>query len=147
MIPVNDELMRAVIHYRLFLKKSPLPNQNETTSLISSLITGESITPRQVNKILKKLANETAKKFVGNPEKIEKLKKFSAHWLRHLSASMQDRLGIQFKHIRANHRHENDETTRRYVHAIDRERHQDMQKLTLKISDYPRSLGDLRGKD
>ena len=46
---------------------------------------------------------------------------------------MQDRAGIAFKHIRANHRHENDETTRRYVHALDDERHIDMNKLTLKV--------------
>ena len=64
---------------------------------------------------------------------MQKLKKFSAHWLRNLSASMQDRAGIEFKHIRANHRHENDETTRKYVHSIDRERHDDMQKLKLRF--------------
>ncbi len=132
-VPVCDELLRAIIHYRTFLKKPPFPSQHETTPLISSLISGVSITSRQVNKILKKLALETAKKFVDHPEKAVKLKKFSAHWLRHLSASMQDRAGIQFKHIRANHRHEKDETTRRYVHAINKERHQDMQKLKLKI--------------
>lgn len=88
----------------------------------------------RLTRFLKKLAHETAKKFEGNAEKITKLKKFSAHWLRHLSASMQDRAGIKFKHIRANHRHESDETTRRYVHAIDKERHHDMQKLKLKMT-------------
>jgi hypothetical protein len=72
--------------------------------------------------------------FYDQPDIVKKLKKFSAHWLRHLSASMQDRSGIAFKHIRANHRHENDETTRRYVHALDLDRHQDMQKLALRIS-------------
>ena len=65
--------------------------------------------------------------------KVRKLKKFSAHWLRHLSASMQDRVGIKFTHIKANHRHESGETTRRYVHAIDADRHQDMQKLSLRV--------------
>ena len=45
---------------------------------------------------------------------------------------MQDRVGISFKEIRANLRHENDETTRRYVHAWDEERAQEMQKLTLR---------------
>lgn len=87
---------------------------------------GDAITARQMNKILKKLAIATADQFVDQPDKSKKLRKFSAHWLRHLSASMQDRAGIQFKHIRANHRHENDETTRRYVHAIDSERHQNL---------------------
>jgi site-specific recombinase XerD len=135
MIPVCDELMRSVIKYRTFLKKTIYPKSDDESPLITSLDSDEAIKPRQINKILKALAIETSIKFTHQPDKIKKLKKFSAHWLRHLSASMQDRAGIQFKHIRANHRHENDETTRRYVHAIDRERHQDMQKLTLRIAD------------
>ena len=47
---------------------------------------------------------------------------------------MQDRAGIKFGHIRANLRHENDETTRIYVHAEDIERFEAIQKLGL-ISD------------
>jgi len=131
-IPVNDELLRAIIQYRHHLKKPPFPDSNDSMPLIASFTTREAITPRQINKLLKKLALATAKQFTHEPEKIKKIAKFSAHWLRHLSASMQDRAGIQFKHIRANHRHENDETTRRYVHALDKERHQDMQKLKLR---------------
>lgn len=133
MVPVCDELLRAVIHYRAFLKKIPYPHSEENDPLISSLILGEAIKPRQINKILKKLALETAKKYVNQPDKVNKLKKFSAHWLRHLSASMQDRVGIKFTHIKANHRHESGETTRRYVHAIDDDRHRDMQKLMLRV--------------
>lgn len=132
-IPVNDALLRSMIEYRAHLKKAPFPSSDEAKPLIASFITGAAITPRQINKILKKLAVETAKKFIREPAKSNKLKKFSAHWLRHLSATMQDKAGISFKHIRANHRHENDETTRRYVHAIDCDRHKDMQKLTLKF--------------
>ncbi len=132
-VPVCDELLRAIINYRAYLKKPPFPSMDESTPLIASLASEKNaITTRQINKILKKLALETTKKFKDKPEKVKKLGKFSAHWLRHLSASMQDRAGITFKHIRANHRHENDETTRRYVHAFDKERHQDMQKMTLR---------------
>jgi integrase len=139
-IPVNDELLRAIIMYRAHLKKSPYPNLSETTPLIASFKTGKAITARQMNKILKKLALKTAKKFTREPEKAKKLERFSAHWLRHLSASMQDRAGIAFKHIRANHRHENDETTRKYVHAVDQERHRDMQKLSMKDSKQDKNI-------
>lgn len=133
-VPVCDELLRAIIAYRTYQKKSPLPRAEDEFPLISSLASDEqALTPRHINKLLKKLALQTAKKFECHPEKAKKLKKFSAHWLRHLSASMQDRLGVVFKHIRANHRHENDETTRRYVHAIDQDRHEDMQKMKLRI--------------
>jgi integrase len=131
-IPVNDDLLRAVITYRAFLKKPPFPAADEVKPLIASLVTGAAITPRQINKLLKKLALLTAKQFISDPLVAAKLKKFSAHWLRHLSASMQDRAGVEFKHIRANHRHENDETTRKYVHAVDGDRHKDMQKLKMR---------------
>lgn len=132
-IPVNDGLLRAVIHYRAHLKKPPYPSANEAQALVASRVTGKAITPRQINKLLKKLAIETSKKFMHHPEKSAKLKKFSAHWLRHLSATMQDKAGVSFKNIRANHRHENDETTRQYVHAIEEDRHQEMQKLVMRI--------------
>jgi len=134
-IPVNDELLRAIIVYRAYLKKSPYPSADEAIPIITSF-RGNAITARQMNKILKKLALATAQKYIDQIDKFKKIKKFSAHWLRHISASMQDRAGIQFKHIRANHRHENDETTRRYVHAIDRDRHIDMQKLSLRAKIY-----------
>jgi len=84
-----------------------------------------------MNKLLKKVALLAVEQYPNNKEKAQKLRKFSAHWLRHMSASMQDKMGVSFKHIRANLRHENDETTRRYVHALDEERHNDMQKLTM----------------
>lgn len=132
MIPVCDEFLRSIISYRAFLKKSPYPNIEEHTPIICSLTSGEAITPRQMNKLLKRLAIETTNKFQNNSEKVRKLKKFSAHWLRHLSASMQDRAGIKFKHIKENHRHENDDTTRKYVHSINKERHHDMQKMKLR---------------
>lgn len=133
-IPVNDELLRAIIRYRAHLNKRPFPESGESGPLIVSLISKRAITARYINKILKNLAEETAKKFTNQPERAKKLKKFSAHWLRHLSASMQDHAGIAFKHIRANHRHENDETTRHYVHAFDNERHAEMDKLKLRVN-------------
>lgn len=133
-IPVNDELLRSIIKYRSFLDKSPYPASDESTNLICSFTTNAAITTRQINKILKRWAVISASKFINEPDKSNKLKKFSAHWLRHLSATMQDKAGISFKHIRANHRHENDETTRRYVHAIDGDRHNEMQRLNLRSS-------------
>lgn len=130
-IPVNDHLLKAVIQYRAHLNKMPYPTQDETTPIITALNSQNGITARQINKILKRLALETAKQFEIDTDKRNKIKKFSAHWLRHFSASMQDKAGIAFKHIRANHRHENDETTRLYIHAFDDERHEEMQKLRI----------------
>ena len=135
-IPVNKSLLRTIKEYRLSQQLSELPNAESEENHIPILYnwnTGKALTSRYMNKLLKELALKTAEKFKEQPKKVEKLKKFSAHWLRHLSASMQDKAGISFKHIKANHRHVSDDTTRIYIHAFDEERHADMEKLTLKM--------------
>ena len=134
-IPVNNELLEAVFQYRTYLRLPEYPKPEEQIPLIQSWHAPRPITARYMNKLLKKVALIAAEQFYNHPDKQAKLKKFSAHWLRHLSASMQDKVGISFKHIRANLRHENDETTRRYVHAIDDERHDALQNLSLNYED------------
>lgn len=133
-IPVNSSLLQEIIQYRTFFKLDPYPNPQEEIPLIPSWRDKGGLSPRHMHALLKDLAKKAALLFPDNPEKVKKLHKFSPHWLRHLSASMQDRAGVAFKHIKENHRHENDETTRLYVHALDAERHADMQKLTWTIS-------------
>ncbi len=130
-IPVNDALMNSVCRYRKHLHFVEIPTYDDDFPLIASWRTGQPVTARFINKLLKCIAYAAAQQFENQPEKAQKLKKFSAHWLRHLSASMQDKAGIKFKHIRSNLRHSNDDTTRLYVHALDQERHEDMEKLSL----------------
>ncbi len=132
-IPVNDALLSAICRFRAHLGLIPLPQTEDHFPLIPSWRSEKGLGVRHINQLLKKLAMSTAIKFVTQPEKAEKLKKFSAHWLRHLSATMQDQAGVLFKHIQANHRHESEETTRRYVHSFDQDRHADMQKLKLPL--------------
>jgi integrase len=133
-VPVNQSLLEAVICYRRHLKLRDYPEPHEETALIQSWHSPKPLSCSQMNKLLKKLSCQAAIQFFGQPEKQAKLKKFSAHWLRHFSASQQDRMGIQFKHIKANHRHVSDETTRRYIHALDKERHNDMEKLSMQAT-------------
>ncbi len=130
-IPVNTELLETVKSYREHMNFSFLPSSEEQTPILCNWHTGKPLTARYMNKLLKALAFKTAEKFKDRPKKAEKLKCFSAHWLRHLSATMQDQAGISFKHIKENHRHSRDDTTRIYVHAFDEARHEDMEKLKL----------------
>lgn len=141
-IPVNDELIKVIKEYRELIGMSDLSSDHEEKENVIPIIinwnSGKALAARSINKLLKSLAIETAEKVLKNSKakkKAEKLKKFSAHWLRHLSASMQDLAGISFKHIRENHRHASDETTRIYVHAYDDARHADMQKLKLRLDE------------
>ena len=131
-IPVNEHLLNELKCYRKALRLSELPDPNfiEAYPLIPSWRSPGSLSARQMNNLIKGLALKTG---------IQKLEKMSAHWIRHHSASMQDKAGIRFAHIKANHRHENDQTTRRYIHSLNKERHEDMQKLTF---DFPASHQD-----
>lgn len=130
-IPVNSDLIFEITSFRRHLRLADFPTPHEETPIIPSWHGNKSLSSRQMSNLLKKLAARTALNPDIAPERKIKLHAFSPHWIRHLSASMQDRVGISFGHIKANHRHESDETTRRYVHAFDKERHEDMKKLKL----------------
>jgi site-specific recombinase XerD len=132
-IPANDCLMSEVNAFRVLLGKSAQPAPDEMAPIVPAFTHDEALSSRQISKILKSIAHKAAAVF-DEPHKKKKLESFSPHWLRHLSASMQDRSGIEFKHIRANHRHERDDTTRLYVHANDAERHKDMDKLIIRFT-------------
>lgn len=129
-IPVNTELLHAVITYRHAQGKSPLPSELDTSPVISSLSDpNRGLGTRQMSNLIKELAHHAAALLSHEPQIQQKLLRFSPHWLRHLSASAQDLAGISFTHIKHNLRHQNEQTTRQYVHAYDDERHQDMEKL------------------
>lgn len=128
MVPVNNELLDEIKIYRNSLGLADFPSTSEEEPLITSIRNKKPITTRQVHKLLKELGEKASLKFFDE-QKIQKLKQFSPHWLRHLSATMQADVGVRFEHIKANHRHENESTTRKYIHSFDEERHADMQKL------------------
>ncbi len=130
-IPVNRSLMHALMMYRSKLGMSPLPT-HEDLPLVGALANqNEALTTRQMSNLLKELVKKTVEKHDLSGPKAVKLLKLSPHWLRHFSASRQDRLGFSITHIRENLRHENEATTRQYIHAADHERHREMEKLIL----------------
>ncbi|MES2503652.1 MAG: tyrosine-type recombinase/integrase [Myxococcota bacterium] len=123
-IPVNEDLIAEMMRFRRWLRLSELPNPDERYPLIPSWRSNGALSTRQMSALIKSLALKTG---------LAGLEKLSPHWLRHHSATMQDKAGVRFTHIKANHRHENEQTTRRYVHSLDKERHEDMQKLRLAL--------------
>lgn len=132
-IPANQALMEEVKAFRTQLRLHPYPYHNDHSPLLPKWRGQGSISSRQVNLILKKLSNKAAEQFSDRPDKQEKLRRFSAHWLRHLSASMQDKAGVSFTHIKENLRHSSGNTTRLYVHALDHARHEEIDKLLFDI--------------
>lgn len=131
-IPVNDPLLDSIQTFRKHLKMDPNPSHSDERPIIPAWKHSNGLSSRHMGNLIKELGVRASSKFDKNSLSHSKLKAFSPHWIRHLSASHQDRAGVSFKHIKENHRHAADETTRLYVHAMDDERHSDMQKLVWK---------------
>lgn len=130
-VPVNDYLLEALFNYRSFLKLPQEPQPEETEPLLKSLHTDKGIGARRVNQLIKQLTVKAAEWFEAtHPEKAERLKQFSAHWLRHLSCSMQGLVKIDKQNIKENAGHENTSTTDIYLHASDILRHEQMNQLS-----------------
>ncbi len=130
-IPVNDQLLQMIKDYRDHWCKAPLPQEGEGGAVIFSWHTRKNLSARHIQALIKQWVRETLKNLPTDSPSGTRLAKFSAHWLRHLSASMQDRAGIDEQFIQKNHRHSNISTTRQYIHKFEHERHEAMKKLRL----------------
>jgi integrase len=133
-VPVNDQLLSMIKIYRLSLNKLPLPEEDELEAVLISQKTKKPLSVRQLFSNVKEIGQVAAEKFKDNPQKRQKLASLSPHWLRHLSASHQDLVGITGTMIQANHRHESYTTTQIYLHAPDELRAQEMQKMYMTIN-------------
>ncbi len=132
-VPVNEQLLSYIKAYRLHLERPPLPSLDETTALIISKKTGRALKVRQLYGLVKAVGIIAANAFEDQPLKKKKLKQLSPHWLRHLSASHQDRAGIPATVIQANHRHRSSQTTQIYLHAEDELRATEIEKLKMAL--------------
>lgn len=141
-IPVNDEMLEALIRYRTYLGKTPLPLTNDTAPLLTSVRNGEAITTRHLNdilyalfevaaKILKVKANDFADTLTKAEwlNRADKILQASAHWGRHTSITFQVRSGVPLNYVCLNARHADMKTTGLYVHEDLDHWHQQSQKL------------------
>jgi site-specific recombinase XerD len=133
-IPVNEQLLSFVKIYRLHLNKNPLPEPEENEQFIISKKTKQALDNRQIYGLVKAIGSEAAKEFNDNPIKQAKLRKLSPHWLRHMFASHQDKHGSSQTTIMLNSRHNSLQTTKIYLHAEDKQRHQEIQKLSIAVN-------------
>ncbi|MFU8797494.1 MAG: tyrosine-type recombinase/integrase [Gammaproteobacteria bacterium] len=133
-VVVNDDLLNAMRRFRSHFRLSPLPEPHETTPLIPSWKSSSGVSPRQINNILKKLSGKTAELFPNQPLIAKKLQRFSAHWLRHQTTTMQSYAGIRQKHTQGHLGHSSVQTTELYDHTFDDAQHEDMQKLGIRFN-------------
>lgn len=147
-VPVNDQLLSMIKIYRLSLNKMPLPEEGELEPVFMSVKTKQALTTRQLFSDVKKVGKLASAKFKRDPNKRQKLASLSPHWLRHLSASHQDLVGISGTMIQANHRHGSYATTQIYLHAPDEIRAREMQKMHMAINPklYPKQEAKANNK-
>ena len=129
-IPVNDQLLSYIKSYRLHLEKSADIEAGDDDYLIAKK-NKDPVGKTRLYELVKEIGCMAAKYFPEDLERQQRLKKFSPHWLRHLSASHQDKLGMPMSTIKENLRHQSIQTTQIYIHSEDEQRFHEMQKLQL----------------
>jgi integrase len=132
-VPVNEDMLEALINYRTFFGLTPLPVPEETTPLVMSLKGTSGISDNMIYRITKTLFNQAAEQLEAtDPWRAEKLRRASTHWFRHTSITHQADAGISLKFLQRNARHSKLNTTSLYLHAEDDQWHNMMQRHHLK---------------
>lgn len=140
-VPVSDHCWNAL---QTYLLQAGLPTEPPLDAYLLCRFDKSyhpsqklSLTERAVHLICKECAHEAAALTTNHYTK-EKMQRFSPHWLRHFSASIQAKNDIPFEFIKAHHRHAKDETTRLYIHHEDQLRHEWSQKIVLRNQRGPK---------
>ncbi len=136
-VPVNSHCFQIISQFRAAMQLQPLNLENRDShplcmSLTSSgnVLWTKGLTERSIHLFCKEISQKATVHSYCPLQKI-RLAKFSPHWLRHFSASMQALADIPFEMIKAHHRHSKDDTTRLYLHSDDRARQDWAENLNL----------------
>lgn len=127
LIPVNDDMLNALIRYRQFYGLSALPRPDKTDALFMSLNGTKNINANMIYRLVKKVFFDCANSIEKErPDFANKLKQASTHWVRHTSITHQTDVGIELRYIKRSARHESVETTMLYQHAEEENWHNAM---------------------
>lgn len=128
-VPINTEMLDALVRYRQFLGLSDFPTEDDDSPLLRSVSGTRSVTPSTVYRLVKAIVQSAADAWApDNPQKAEKLRRASTHWFRHTAITHQDDAGIGLKYLNLNARHAKLETTAIYQHAEDDRWHEENEK-------------------
>ena len=129
-VPVNDEMLDALMRYRRFLGLDDLPTEDDMSPIFRSIKGTSGVSDNMIHRLVKEIvigAADTLK--TESPNDARKLRRASCHWFRHTSVTRSDDSGIGIKYIQASARHEKLETTAIYQHAEDHRWHDEWQRL------------------
>jgi site-specific recombinase XerD len=127
-IPVSEELLTALSHYRQSLGLPSLPAHAESIPLLCRIpgqhnTQAQGISDKAIYLICQEIFRRAANS-CSNEETRDRLRQASTHWLRHTAASHQLDAGIPLLMVSQNLRHASIQTTRRYLHSEEDARHQ-----------------------
>ena len=128
-IPVPEDMLAALKRYRGYLGLSALPSPEEERPLIMDLRSQHALTPKSIYLIVKQtLADAADQAQARSPQRAQKLRQASTHWMRHTSITHQADKGVDIRHLKATARHASITTTQRYMHAEEDAWHEDINK-------------------
>ncbi len=142
-IVVVDEYLDVLVHFRKLMDlPSSLPKYEEQTPLVPALDKQSSITDNRIGQILRWAFNLGANKFetlaIGTEEdqmkyqhKASKLRKASAHWLRHSYGTYLVKSGCAIEKVKELMGHSDISTTMIYVHIAKNDLHTSARNLSL----------------
>jgi integrase/recombinase XerC len=129
-VPISDDVMQACARYRQSLGLGALPSPGEATPLILPLTgprTGRDshLTPAAIYLIVKEVFLNAAEQLQAQDALgAAKLRQASTHWVRHTAATHQADAGNDLRNIQKNLRHASLDTTSRYLHVDEDQRHE-----------------------
>lgn len=127
-VPATTELMHELANYREFKGLARYPLTNETTPLVLPIgKQRKALTRAALHLIVKQIFAQTAERvrakgsnYEGEAQHIEQA---SAHWLRHTAGSHMLENSVDLLHVRDTLGHGSINTTNRYLHSADDQRH------------------------
>jgi len=132
-IPIPDALLQALSDFRRAVGLSSLePKFRERTPLIPMQNLKQPISPRRISQILQWAFELGAQRIETDaPRKASKLRKASAHWLRHSYVTYLLESGAPLKVVQENAGHSDVGTTMHYRHVTQIDRHAATRALSL----------------
>jgi site-specific recombinase XerD len=128
-IPVVNDLLQELILYRTSLGLTKYPTPSEINIPLVANSYGKKMSDSMLYKTIKELAKNCADNIRDiNPNAAYAIENMSTHWLRHTSATHQVDSGLDIRIVKDNLRHSMLETTMRYQHTNQDQRHQQTQE-------------------
>ncbi|MBL8450172.1 MAG: tyrosine-type recombinase/integrase [Dechloromonas sp.] len=132
-IPITNELLAELIRYRREYGLAPLPVPGDTTPLVLTIAgKPKPLTRSALHGIIKRVFQATAETTALRGEdmahQVERLRRASAHWLRHTAGSRMADAQMDLRHVRDNLGHESLTTTSVYLHSSDDARHRETEE-------------------